>query len=126
MRRILIAGMAISLASGLACAATGPIPQEVAAHIEDMNQICREAGGTPAAPKIGLLVSGDLDGGGAVDWAIDEGRFNCDGAVSIFSGSGGSQVYVFVGTHVVRFVYGDDPTHGKAVEQLHAAADRSW
>jgi hypothetical protein len=93
MRRILIMATAISLA----CAEPVPIPREVAAHIEGMKQSCRQLGGTPIAPKDTFLISADLKGDGLTDWAIDEGSFNCDGAWSIFSGSGGAQVYVFAG-----------------------------
>jgi hypothetical protein len=37
-----------------------------------------------------------LTGGGVEFWALDEGRYQCDGAASAFSGTGGAQVYVFV------------------------------
>jgi hypothetical protein len=93
MQRILIIATAISLA----CAEPVPIPREVAAHIEGMKQSCRQLGCTPIAPKDTFLIGADLKGDGLIDWVIDEGGFNCDGAWSIFSGSGGAQVYVFAG-----------------------------
>jgi hypothetical protein len=73
------------------------IPHEVSAHIEDMKALCRQSGGMPAVPKKGFLISGHLTDSGFMDWAIDEDRFVCVGAWSIFGGSGGSQIYVFVG-----------------------------
>lgn len=97
MRLILFAVTALSLASGFAYAASNRLPPEVSAHIEDMSQSCREAGGTPMAPQKGFLISGNLIGEGSTDWAIDEGKFNCDGAQDLFSGSGGSQIFVFAG-----------------------------
>lgn len=97
MQRISTAVIAVFCALGPAYAASVPLPQEVAAHIEDMKHSCREEGGTPLPPEKTFLVSGDLTGKGTTDWAIDEAGFNCDGASSIFGGSGGSQVYVFIG-----------------------------
>ena len=65
-------------------------------------------GGKPVAPSKNFLVKADLNGDGQIDWAIDEAEFNCDGAASMFSGSGGSQIYVFAGkggneAHWTRF-----------------------
>jgi hypothetical protein len=97
-RYALTTAMAISLAGQCACAASGPVPQEVAVHIEAMDRSCRDDGGTPMAPKGMFPISGQLKGDGYTDWAIDEGACNCDGAWSIFSGWGGALVYVFAGT----------------------------
>jgi hypothetical protein len=65
-----------------------------------MKKLCRESGGNPVldtavASSNPLVEHGVLSKSGVEIWAIDEGRFDCDGAASIFSGSGGSQVYVF-------------------------------
>jgi len=96
MQRTLIAVIAVSVAtSSLAYAASDPIPQAVAAYIDDMKQTCEDSGGTPIAPAKTFLLSGHFRDAAHLDWAIDEGGFNCQGAQSIFSGSGGAQVTVF-------------------------------
>jgi hypothetical protein len=94
--RFLIALASCLLSYAAALAATA-IPPEVSAHIEDMKKECRQFGGSPTEPADSFLISADLNGDGQTDWAIDEAGFNCDGAASIFGGSGGSQIYVFAG-----------------------------
>lgn len=37
----------------------------------------------------------DLNGDGVPDYALDQGAYFCDGAASLFSGSGGSQLVVW-------------------------------
>jgi hypothetical protein len=98
---------ALSMAVVLSGASGTPLPEVVAAHIADMDKSCKEDGGTPA-PSMAfeggqspvrpaeLVEHGVLVGGLTEFWAFDEGRYRCDGAASIFSGSGGAQVYVFV------------------------------
>jgi hypothetical protein len=76
--------------------AAGPIPQAVAQHAKEMAASCREAGGKPGQSPH-LAQSADLNGDGIPDFAIDEGGFDCQGAASLFSGSGGSQVLVYLG-----------------------------
>jgi hypothetical protein len=110
VHRSLIVAAASLLPYLAASAATPPMPAEVTAHIEGMKDSCRQAGGEPIEPKASFLISADLNGDGQTDWAIDEAGFNCDGAWSTFSGSGGSQVYVFAGmpgnTAPQAFVHG--------------------
>lgn len=97
VRRTLIALIVMISSANLACAASVPIPQEVASYIEDMKQSCKDAGGTPMAPEKTFLLSGHLKDAAHLDWAIDEGGFNCKGVWGFFSGAGGAQVEVFVG-----------------------------
>lgn len=57
--------------------------------------MCREFG-TPG-DKSGLLQTADLNGDGVTDWVLDQGVYVCNGAASLFGGSGGSQVSVWAG-----------------------------
>lgn len=91
-------------------------PPEVAAHVQEMNDVCEGSPSSDGKPKPGQSGTYDpvedgehfkfhprslvehviLKGSGAEVWAIDEGRYQCDGGpASLFSGSGGSQVFVF-------------------------------
>jgi hypothetical protein len=94
----IVALMALIAAGTFPAAAFGsPAPAPIAAYEKQLADACREVGGTPAQPSPGFLVRGDLNGDGIDDWAFDEGKLNCTGAASIYGGSGGSQIVVFVG-----------------------------
>ncbi len=76
-------------------AAAPKYPAAVQKRIDDMNQTCSQMGKPAASP--GLVTVADLTGDGLPDYIFNEGAFNCDGAASLFSGSGGFQVEVYVG-----------------------------
>jgi hypothetical protein len=85
--------VAASLASVvLLCGASDKVPEEVAAHMQKMADACKQVDGTPLPNP--FVEHGNL-AGGLEFWAINEGAFQCDGAASLFSGSGGSQVVVY-------------------------------
>jgi hypothetical protein len=90
-----VAAMAVSVgAIMLICGATpSKMPKEVAAHMQDMADACKQADGTPLTDP--FIEHGNL-ADGLEFWAINEGKFRCDGAASLFSGSGGSEVIVYV------------------------------
>ena len=84
------------------------LPPVVAKHVQGMNDFCKEHDGTPSQSgewvpfegrskfrRMPLVEHGVLEGSGREIWAIDEGRFRCKPSDWLFSGSGGSQVYVF-------------------------------
>jgi len=92
----------------LGAATTDRFPPEVAADVKQMGDACRGNDGKPGPSgtyeQFGdqfkfhprkLVEHGILGGTGVEVWAIDSGRFRCDGAQSMFSGSGGAQVSVF-------------------------------
>lgn len=81
------------LVIALGAATPQNLPPTVAGHLEDMASTCEEMDGKPSPGS--ALLHGRLTED-AEFWAIDEGGFQCDGALSLFSGSGGSQVSVFV------------------------------
>lgn len=73
------------------------LPQAVQKELAEMLKTCRDAGGKPMkSPE--LLVVAELTGDGLPDFVINQGAFNCEGAASLYSGSGGSQMSVYVGT----------------------------
>ncbi len=73
------------------------LPISVQKELAEMMKICKDTGGKPSKSP-GLLIVADLTGDGLPDFVIDQAAFNCDGALSLFTGSGGSQVLVYVGT----------------------------
>jgi hypothetical protein len=84
----------------LACCLTGtqaatPLPPQVRAVIDGMKAECLSAGGKPDLSS-DLLQSADLNGDGRPDHVIHEAAFECAGAASLFSGTGGGQVTVFI------------------------------
>lgn len=68
------------------------LPAEVAAHLNELRQTCRESGGQ-VKPAAALLSRADLDGDGQDDYLIDTEHLNC--SVDLW-GSGGTSLTVFV------------------------------
>lgn len=62
-----------------------------------MRKTCLDAGGQPMKSP-NLLLRADLTDDGLPDFVINQGAFICDGAASLFSGSGGSSMSVYLGT----------------------------
>ncbi len=77
----------------LCAASPRGLPPEVAAHLDEMDNVCKVVG-KPLKSK--LVEHGNLVAKGMEIWAIDEGKYECDGAASLFSGSGGAEVVVFM------------------------------
>ena len=73
------------------------LPLSVQKELAEMMQMCKESGGK-ALKSPGLLTIVDLTGDQLPDFVIDQASFVCEGAASLFGGSGGSQVTVYVGT----------------------------
>jgi hypothetical protein len=80
--------------------AASELPNNVKDHLVKMDKDCSDNGGQPD-PKSslhggrGLVQHGLLARGATEVWVVDEGKYQCDGAASVFSGSGGAQVIVF-------------------------------
>lgn len=73
------------------------LPTVVRQALAEMAKSCREVGGKPM-PAPDLLQVADLTGDGLPDFVIDQGAFDCQGAASLFSGTGGSGMSAYVGT----------------------------
>lgn len=71
------------------------LPVTVQREIDEMTKMCLEMDGKPSKLP-GFLAEADLTGDGLPDYVIDQGAFACDGAASLFSGSGGSQMSIYV------------------------------
>ncbi len=76
---------------------SGKLPPAVQEELAELFQMCREAGGKPHAQK-SMLLRADLNGDGIGDYVLDPDGLYCDGAASLFSGSGGRIITVFAGT----------------------------
>lgn len=92
MRMMAVAAMTL-LAAGVAQAQGRP-PQAVMARVAEMDAECRAAGGR-TGDRTGLLQASDLNRDGQTDWVLNETVYRCDGAASLFSGSGGGAVWVY-------------------------------
>jgi len=73
-----------------------PVPAIVQAELNEMIRTCRDFKGRfIRSPD--LLTAIDLTDDGISDYVINQGAYNCDGdGASIYSGSGGSQVMVYI------------------------------
>jgi hypothetical protein len=123
----------------LGAATSDKLPAEVAAHVKEMNDFCRSSDGKPLPsgtfepsfdrakfhPR-NLVEYAFLRGPDFEVWAIDEGRFRCDHAASLFSGSGGSQVYVFarLSDGRVRQVF-NHGAYGMSLKRIGSLAELS-
>jgi len=85
-------------------AGTAKLPPQVQRELMSMVKACRDAGGKPGKSP-SLLVIVDLTGDRVADFVIDQSAFNCEGAASLFSGTGGSELIIYAGAG-----------HGKAVK----------
>ena len=109
MKRFLSIPAVLAVGVLLCGATTDHLPPEVASDVKKMADFCRENNGKPRPSGIyepfegrskfhprKLVEHGFLAGSGSEVWAIDAGRYRCDPAAGLFSGSGGSQVAIFV------------------------------
>jgi hypothetical protein len=69
------------------------LPALVAASLKSLDDTCREVGGTPLNSDVVKRV--DLNADGKLDFVVDAGSANCDGAASIY-GDREKGVAVFV------------------------------
>lgn len=90
MRRIILAALAI-----LAAAPAAAQPAPVARSTAESFQSCREVGGTPSL-KPGFETRIDLNGDGIEDYILDYQHLECANAWSLFCGSAGCPLGVFV------------------------------
>lgn len=76
-------------------AIAGRLPHPVQAHLDDMESMCQQLGGRLKGKDRALLTA-DFNQDGRSDYAIAQGAVMCTAAASLFAGSGGSNVTVFV------------------------------
>jgi hypothetical protein len=93
MRRGIAIAASIAMVVVPCGASPNKVPEEVAAHMRKMADECKAVDGKPLRHM--FVEHGNLADG--LDfWAINEGAFQCEGASSLYSGSGGSQVAVYL------------------------------
>lgn len=77
--------------------ATAPFPAAVQAAVDDGRRECLAEGGTQFIAGPGLVRTGDLTGTGRTDFAVDFREAHCTGRMTVFSGTGGWDLLLFVG-----------------------------
>src|SRR6266545_1944800 len=70
-------------------------PDIVNTAIEDARKQCVEAEGKPG-PGEAMAAATDLDGNGREDWVLDFGKLECAGAGTLFCGTGGCLLQIYV------------------------------
>lgn len=73
-----------------------PYPQVVEQAVDEGRRACREAGGTRLAARPGLVRTGDLTGDGRADYVVDFREALCVERSTLFSGTGGWEVRIYV------------------------------
>lgn len=117
-----VAAAAIILETAAVAAppSTAGLPSEVRSYVQDLNERCRRAGGTPSeSPR--LVRSVDLTGDRRLDYVVDDGGYVCVNAISIMSaGHNGAAVSIFVGVQgggAIRAY--DGYSHGVTIASHH-------
>ena len=86
----------LALALGLVCpAAAAEQPEIVKTAIADARQQCVEADGKPG-PADRMVSVTDLDGNGGEDWILDFSKLKCDGAATLYCGTGGCPLHIYL------------------------------
>lgn len=97
--------------SAMTAQAQKKLPESVQEILKEMIDLCVAVDGKPEDSP-GLLIVADLTGDSIPDFVIDQSAFNCNGAASLYSGSGGSQAIVYIGTKdgkaIEAFSHGND------------------
>lgn len=76
--------------------ATPPFPAAVQAAVEDGRHECLAEGGTKFVAGPGLVRMGDLTGAERTDYAMDFREAHCTDRMTVFSGTGGWDLALFV------------------------------
>lgn len=76
--------------------AKGPYPAVVQEAADAGKHACREAGGTSFVARPSFVRSGDLSGDGRIDYVADFREALCVERVTLFSGTGGWDLEIFV------------------------------
>jgi hypothetical protein len=77
--------------------ATAPFPAAVQAAVDEGRQECLAEGGTKFVAGPGFVRRGDLTGTAGADYAVDFREAHCTDRLTVFSGTGGWDLVLFVG-----------------------------
>lgn len=92
---MLALALALLLTSSVAAhAASGPLPADVTARMEEDKKDC----GASASLEKGFITRKDVNGDGIEDFILDYGHFVCDGSRT-FCGSGGCTTAVYASSN---------------------------
>ena len=94
-----------ALAAAVLLLAAGPVmaqtpksyPKPVQDHLKSLAGMCTEVGGRFLDPASAMRIA-DLNGDGRADYGVYQGELICDGAASLYGGTHGSPLTVFVST----------------------------
>jgi hypothetical protein len=90
------------------------LPAPVAASVKSLDDTCREVGGVPRSGNVVKRI--DLNADGRLDFVVDTGSANCDGAASIYGDrEKGVVVYVDDGMGGVTEAF-SDMVYGVTIE----------
>lgn len=112
-------GICLSILAALApmpfnaAAQTTDIPALLEARIDDARAACASFDNGEFALEDDAIVRVDLDGDGQADWVVNEGRFACSTAASLYGGTGGSMSHFLVGDEIASIL-----NHGWTVTQF--------
>ena len=90
--------LATSLASSPAAAEIANIPSALQTKIDAARAECASFDSGEFALEEGAVQRVDLDGDNADDWVVNEGRFACSTAASLYGGTGGSMSHFLIGS----------------------------
>lgn len=89
-----------ALAMSNANASSPDIPDALQGKIDAARTACAEFDNGEFAMESDAVVRVDIDGDGEADWVIDEARFACSTAASLYGGTGGSMSHFLVANKV--------------------------
>lgn len=87
----------IILAVAVVEAKADPLPPEIAKLRQDSFSACREAGGKPSVDNK-YIQTADFNGDGRPDYVVNDEGLNCASAPSIYCGSGGCSIELYIST----------------------------
>lgn len=110
-----------NLTLSIACLSFTPVgaaqlPEVVEAHIAELRSYCTDVGGNFQDPFQAILIA-DFNQDKRPDYVVDQLAISCDGAASLYSGSGGAQVNTFVSTPKGYINAWSGGAYGAEVEQ---------
>ena len=73
------------------------LPGALALRMDEARDACRDFEGGTFSIEWGAVRRVDLDGDLRMDWALDEARFACSSAASLYCGTGGCRTHFLVG-----------------------------
>ena len=96
LKACLATAAAFVVMSSTVAAETADIPHVLHAKVEAAKSECASFDGGQFALEEDAVQRVDLDGDGDNDWVLNEGRFACSTAASLYGGTGGSMSHFLI------------------------------